>query len=145
MLKMPYIHYIDVKSNEQSQQEITGLTSLQVTGTSLACLIMICSLVDVTHKEHKWRNGFFLCLEKEPQLNIQTMCSRIFGGKTTTVHYELEWLASVLVLCSRSSQEMLPLQWSEGEAPSPQAFITSSSLYKRRIWFPSTPQRGRCF
>jgi len=28
MLKEPYIHYIAVKSNEQCQQEITGLTSL---------------------------------------------------------------------------------------------------------------------
>ena len=28
MLKMPHIHYIDVKSNEQRQQEVTGLTSL---------------------------------------------------------------------------------------------------------------------
>jgi hypothetical protein len=43
---------------------------------------------------------------------IQTMYSRI-GKKTKkrlTVHYGLEWSASVLVLCSRSSQEMLPLQ-----------------------------------
>ncbi len=31
MLKMPYIHYIDVKSNEQRQKEVTGLT---VSGTS---------------------------------------------------------------------------------------------------------------
>jgi hypothetical protein len=54
MLKMPYIHYIDVKSNEHFQQDITGLS----------CLIMICSLVsglvpvlpiyyiDVEHNEH---------------------------------------------------------------------------------------------
>jgi hypothetical protein len=35
MLKMPNIHYIDVKSNEQHQQDITGLTSLKVSGTSL--------------------------------------------------------------------------------------------------------------
>jgi hypothetical protein len=27
-LKMSYIHYIDIKSNEQRQQEIAGLTSL---------------------------------------------------------------------------------------------------------------------
>jgi hypothetical protein len=35
MLKMPYIHYKDVKSNEQRQQEITGLTSLKDSGTFL--------------------------------------------------------------------------------------------------------------
>jgi len=28
ILNKPYIHHIDVKSNEQCQQEITGLTSL---------------------------------------------------------------------------------------------------------------------
>jgi hypothetical protein len=28
MLKMQYIYYIDVKSNEQRQQEVAGLTSL---------------------------------------------------------------------------------------------------------------------
>ncbi len=38
---MPYIHYIDVKSNEQCQQEITILTSLKVSGTSLACDMLI--------------------------------------------------------------------------------------------------------
>ncbi len=27
-VKMPNIHYIDVKSNEKRQQDITGLTSL---------------------------------------------------------------------------------------------------------------------
>jgi hypothetical protein len=26
--KLPYIHYIDIKNNEQHQQEIAGLTSL---------------------------------------------------------------------------------------------------------------------
>ncbi len=53
---MPYIHYIDVKSNEQRQQEITGLTSLYKSAghpCSLACLIVICSLLDITLKEHK--------------------------------------------------------------------------------------------
>ncbi len=47
----------------------------------------------------------FVSLEKQPQsavkiLNMQTMCSSIFGGKTTrlTVHYELEWLALFLFL-----------------------------------------------
>jgi hypothetical protein len=33
--QMPYIHYIDIKSNEQCQQEIAGLTSLVDSGTSL--------------------------------------------------------------------------------------------------------------
>ncbi len=50
---------------------------------------------------------------------------------------------------SRFSHEMLSLQWGDGDwgrsPPSPQAFITSSSLYKWRIWFPSPPRRGRWF
>jgi hypothetical protein len=54
MLKMPKTHYIDVKSDEQCQQDITVLKSLEVSGTSLACLIMIRSLLDVTHKEDNW-------------------------------------------------------------------------------------------
>ncbi len=51
---MPKTHYIDVKSDEQCQQDITELKSLEVSGTSLACLLMICSSLDVTHKEHNW-------------------------------------------------------------------------------------------
>jgi hypothetical protein len=35
MLKMPKIHYIDVKSDEQRQQDITVLKSLEVSGPSL--------------------------------------------------------------------------------------------------------------
>jgi hypothetical protein len=38
----PHIHYIDVISNEQRKQDITVLTLLYVSSTSLACLIMIC-------------------------------------------------------------------------------------------------------
>jgi hypothetical protein len=34
-LTMPYIHYIDIKSIEQCQQEIAGLTSLLDSQTSL--------------------------------------------------------------------------------------------------------------
>ena len=63
MLKMPHIHYIDVNSNEQRQQDITVLTSLYVSGTSLACLIMICSLLDVTHKEHNDEMASFVVLK----------------------------------------------------------------------------------
>ena len=61
MLKIPYIHYIDVKSNEQRQQESLYWHHYKSAGhpCSLACLIMICSLLDVTHKEHWWQNGFF--------------------------------------------------------------------------------------
>jgi hypothetical protein len=62
MLKMPHIHYIDVNSNEQRQQDITVLT-LYVSGTSLACLIMICSLLDVTHKEHNDEIASFVVLK----------------------------------------------------------------------------------
>ncbi len=32
-----------------------------------------------------------------------------------TIHYGLEWLAFVLCSCSRSSQEILPLQWSDAD------------------------------
>ncbi len=61
---------------------------------SLACPIMICSLLDVTHKEPKWRNGFFPCLESNLGLHkdveyTETMCSRIFGWKTTKAYYSL--------------------------------------------------------
>jgi hypothetical protein len=59
MLKMPKIHYIDVKSDEQCQQDITVLKSLEVSGTSLACLIMICSLLDVTHRENNDKMASF--------------------------------------------------------------------------------------
>jgi hypothetical protein len=38
--------------NEQHQQDINVLTSLEVSGTSQTCLIMICSLLGVTYKEH---------------------------------------------------------------------------------------------
>jgi hypothetical protein len=59
MLKMPKIHYIDVKSDEQRQKDITVLKSLEVSGTSLSCLIMICSFLDVTHREHNDKMDFF--------------------------------------------------------------------------------------
>ena len=56
MLKMPKIHYIDVKSDEQHQQDITVLKSLEVSGTSLACLIMICSywMLHIKNIMTKW-------------------------------------------------------------------------------------------
>ena len=60
---MPKTHYIDVKSDEQCQQDITVLKSLEVSGTSLACLIMICSLLDVTHKEHNDEMATFVILK----------------------------------------------------------------------------------
>jgi|LakMenE18May11ns_1017448.scaffolds.fasta_scaffold9217161_1 hypothetical protein len=59
MLKMPKIHYIDFKSDEQRHQDITVLKSLEVSGTSLACLIMICSLLDVTYREHNDKMASF--------------------------------------------------------------------------------------
>ncbi len=46
MLKMPKIHYIDFKSDEQRHQD-------------LACLIMICSLLDVTYREHNDKMASF--------------------------------------------------------------------------------------
>ncbi len=139
-------------------------------------------LLDVAHKELKWRNGFF-CLSWKAtsvctkMLNMQTMHNRSLAGKqqSLTVHYGLVWSASVLCSlfslltgdvasamkwhrlrkfpalpqASHSSQEMLPLLWSdtdwESSPPSPQAFITSSSLYKRQIRCQNLPQRGRWF
>ncbi len=93
MLKMPYILYIDIKSNEQHQQEITGLTSLKVRGTSMVGLIMICLLSEMLHiKNISDEMASFVCLKKQPQfaltkLNMQTMCSTIFSGKTTRAYY----------------------------------------------------------
>ncbi len=138
---MPYIHYIGVKSNEHRQQEINGLTSLLVSRTSLPCLIMICSLVDVTHKEHKWRNGFFrlswkatsICTE---DVKICRQCAAVFLAgiqQGLTIHYELEWLALFLFLITTLTGDVASvMKWRRLREfpPLPQAFITSSSLYK---------------
>ncbi len=51
-VKMPYFHRIDVKSNEQHPQYISVLTLIYIIETSQTCLIMVCSLLDVVHKEH---------------------------------------------------------------------------------------------
>ena len=59
MLKMPKIHYIDFRSDEQRHQDITVLKSLEVSGTSLACLRMIYSLLDVTYREHNDKMASF--------------------------------------------------------------------------------------
>ncbi len=125
---------------------------------SLACLIMICSLLDVTHKKQmtKWLlllswKVTSVCIK---MLNIQTMCSRIFGGKTrkTTKACCSLWAGEV-GFCSCSLFMFLTgdvvsaMKWRQlkESPPSPQAFITSSSLYKWHIWFPSLPRRGWCF
>jgi hypothetical protein len=44
---MSYIHYVDIKSNEQRQQEIAGLRPC-----FQACLLVVCLLLDVKHKGH---------------------------------------------------------------------------------------------
>jgi hypothetical protein len=46
-------------------------------------------------------------------LDVNRQCAAEFSARKQQrliVHYGLEWLVSVLVLCSHSSQEMLPLQ-----------------------------------
>ncbi len=115
---------------------------------SLACLIMICSLLDVTHKEHNWRNGLFRCLEKWPQSVLRCwiyrQCAAEFSAgkqQRLIVHYGLEWSPSVIVLTGDVDSAM---KWRQlrGKPPSPQAFITSSPLCKWRIWFHSLPRRG---
>ncbi len=102
---------------------------------SLACLIMICSLLNVIHKEHNWLNGFF-----QPQSVLRCwiyrQCTAEFlAGKQQrlTVQYGLEW--SAFVLCSLFSlligDVASAMKWGRlrEKAPSPQAFITSSPLY----------------
>ncbi len=64
-----------------------------------------------------------------------------------TVHYELE--CSALFVLDHDSHRRCCL-WNEvtpteSVPPSPQAFVTFSSLYKWRIWFHGPPQRGRWF
>jgi hypothetical protein len=78
---------------------------------------MICLLVDVTHKEHNDEIASFAVLKSNLSLyyyvEYTDNVKQNFRGKTTkayTVLYGLEWSASVLVLCSHSFQEMLPLQ-----------------------------------
>jgi hypothetical protein len=61
-------------------------------------------------------------------LNVQTMCSSIFGGKTTrlTVHYELEWSALFLLLITTLAGDVvsgMKWRWLREFPPSPQAFI----------------------
>ncbi len=97
----------------------------------------------------------FVCLEKQPQsalkmLNMQTMCSSIFRGKQQglTVYYELEWSALFLFLITTLTGDVASgMKWRRLREflPSPQAFITFSSLYKWRIWNHNLPQRGRWF
>jgi len=66
-------------------------------------------------KEKSDKMASFVSLKKQPQpamkmLNIQTMCSSIFGGKQQglTVHYELEWSALVLFLITTLAGDAAP-------------------------------------
>jgi len=114
---------------------------------------MICSLLDVKHKEHKWQNGFF-CLSWNVTsactniLNIQTMCSRTFGGKTTRVYWWAGVVGFVLVLDHVSHRRCClcnEVMSTEEVPPLPQPFKTSSSLYKWCIRRQNPPRRGRWF
>jgi len=58
----------------------------------------------------------FVILKSSLSYWIYRQCAVEFSvGKQQrlTIHYGLEWLAFVLCSCSRSSQEILPLQWSD--------------------------------
>ncbi len=139
MFKMPYIHYIDVKVMNNVSRKSLDWHPYYTAGhpCSLACLIMICSLLDVKLKEHNWRNGFFHYsgLELQPQsavkiLNMQTTCSSIFGRKITKGLLSTMCWSGRLCSCAWSllSTEMLPLEWSDADAdwrglPSPQQLI----------------------
>ncbi len=115
---------------------------------SLACLIMICSLLDFKHKENNWRNGFFhfSSLELQPQsavkmLIVQTMCSSIFGGKITKGLLSTVSWSGRLYSCawSQLSTEMFTLEWSDADL---RGLHSASLLYKQRIWFHSSQKRG---
>jgi hypothetical protein len=107
---------------------------------SLACLIVIpvCLLLDVTRKEHKWRNGFFrlswkatsICTEDVKYADNVQQYFWLENNKGLTVHYELEWSASS---CSWSwiSTEMLPLEWSDAD----EEVSTLSTAYIVRVYY----------
>ncbi len=91
----------------------------------------------------------FVSLEKQRQpamkmLNIQTMCSSIFGRKqqALTVYYELEWSALVLFLITTlagdvaSGMKWLPLR------KFPHILYSVSLQNKLCIWFHSSQGRG---
>ena len=126
---------------------------------SLACLLMICSLLDVnhvTHKKHRWLNCFFclswkatsICTEDVKYADNVQQYFRQENNKGLL--FTMSW-SGRLCSCSwsRLSQEMLSLEWSDADwgssPPSPQAFIISSSLYKWHIWCHGPPRRGRWF
>jgi hypothetical protein len=123
---------------------------------SLACLIVICSLLDVTHKEHKWRNSFFRlswkatssCTEDVKYADNVQQYFRWENYKGLTIHYELEWSALFLFLIMTLTGNVvsgMKWRWLRELLPLLQAFITSSSLCKWRIWFRGPPQGGRWF
>jgi hypothetical protein len=155
MLKMPYIHYIDVKSNEQRQQESLYWHHYKSAGhpCSLACLIMICSLLDVTHKEHKWQNGFFhlswkatsICTEDVKHAdNVQQYFWR---ESNMGLLFTMSWsgrLFFLFLFTTLTGVVASGMKWRRlREFPSlTQAFITSSSLYKWHNCRQNLPRRG---
>ncbi len=81
----------------------------------------------------------FVCLEMyvtsacTNMLNIQTMCSRTFGGKTTRVYWWAGVVGLVLVLDHVSHRRCClcnEVMSTDEVPPLPQPFKTSSSLYK---------------
>ncbi len=120
MLKMPYIHYMDVKSNEQCEQDITGLTSLKFSGTSLFPGLPYNDMFIIRCYTYK---GLLFTMSWSGQL-YSCSCSRFSGDVVSAMKWR---------------------QLSKSPAPSPQTFITSSSLYKQRIQRQKTPERGRWF
>ena len=94
----------------------------------------------------------FICLEKQPQsalkmLNMQTMCSSIFGGKATWAYCSL-WagvVGFVLVLVHDSHRscclwnEVTP---TEGVPLLDTGFYNLSSLYKWHNCRQNLPRRG---
>ncbi len=144
MLKIPNTHYIDVKSNEQQQQDITVLTSLKVSGTSQTCLIVICSILDVTYCIKNIMTKWLLSQSRKVTsvfskgVDCTDNVQEIFWRENDKcLLFTMGWSGRLLFffLCSRSSQEMLSLQWSDADwgscSPWSRAFITS--IYKWRF------------
>ncbi len=121
---------------------------------SLACLIMICSLLDVTQKEHDWWNGFFCCLESNLSLhsnveytdNVHSVQQNFWRENNKGLLFTMSWSGQLCSCsCSHLSKEMLPLQWSEADwGSSPPPHHTSSSQHKC-IWRQNPPRRGGWF
>jgi hypothetical protein len=80
-------------------------------------------------------------------LNMQTVCSSTFSGKTTkSLLSTVCWsgrLCSCLIMTFHGDVDS-GMKWHQlrGFSPSPTAYIAATLLYKVRIWFPSSQERG---